>query len=106
MQDTVNTSVKILLAYDIVPETQESYYQYMLGEMMPRIQSMGFGMEMAWHTAFGNYPLRLVVFVAESRAIADNVLNSTEWDEMETRLQQYVANYSKRVVKYQNKFQF
>ena len=107
MQDTVNTSVKILLSYDIIPETQEGYYQFMLGEMVPRVQSMGLGMEAAWHTAYGNYPNRLVVFVAESREVADSVLNSNEWDEMETRLQPLVENYSRRVVKYQkNKFQF
>lgn len=106
MQDTVNTSVKILLSYDIIPETQESYYQFMLGEIVPRVQSMGLGMEMAWHTAYGDYPNRLVVFVAESRELADSVLNSNEWDEMETRLQPLVENYSRRVVKYQNRFQF
>lgn len=106
MQDRIDLAVKILLSYDIIPETQESYYQYMLGEMVPRVQSMGLGMEMAWHTAYGNYPNRLVVFIAESRELADGILNSTEWDEMETRLQQFVSDYSKKVVKYQNKFQF
>ncbi len=97
---------KVLLSYDIIPETQESYYQFMLGEMVPTVQKMGLGMAEAWHTAVGNYPLRLVAFVGETRESVDNVLESEQWEELETRLQQYVTNYTRRIVPFRNRFQF
>ncbi|MBI2976841.1 MAG: hypothetical protein HY872_13980 [Chloroflexi bacterium] len=97
---------KILLSYDIIPETQESYFQFMLGEMVPAVQRLGLGMAEAWHTAVGNYPLRLVVFVGESEEAVEQVLASPEWDDYETRLQHYVTNYTRRVVPFRDRFQF
>ncbi len=97
---------KVLLSYDIIPETQESYFQFMLGEMVPAVQRLGLGMAEAWHTAVGNYPLRLVVFVGESEEAVEQVLAGPEWDDYETRLQQYVTNYTRRVVPFRDRFQF
>lgn len=106
MKNEFEGYMKVLLSYDIIPETQETYYQFMLGELVPAVQSMGLGMAEAWHTAVGNYPLRLVAFVGESRTQVDEVLGSEKWDELETRLQQYVTNYKRRTVPFRDRFQF
>ncbi len=106
MTDEQNSYTKVLLTYDIIPETQETYYQFMLGELVPTVQGMGLGMAEAWHTAVGNYPIRLVTFVGESREAVDKVLESEQWEELESRLQQYVTNYSRRTVPFRNRFQF
>jgi hypothetical protein len=99
--------VKLLLTYDIRPEVQDSYFQYMLGEMVPALQTLGLQMSGAWHTAYGDYPIRLVEFVAEDRAALQAVLDSPEWDRLETRLQHYILNYSKKVVALrEDQFQF
>jgi hypothetical protein len=106
MTEELEGYIKVLLTYDIIPETQETYYQFMLGEMVPTLQTMGLGMAEAWHTAVGSYPLRLVTFVADSQESASKVLDSEQWEELETRLQQYVVNYKRRVVPFRNRFQF
>ncbi len=99
--------VKLLLTYDIRPEVQDSYFQYMLGEMVPALQTLGLPMSGAWHTAYGDYPIRLVEFIAEDRAALQAVLDSPEWDKLETRLQRYILNYSKKVVALrEDQFQF
>jgi hypothetical protein len=106
MKNEFEGYMKVLLTYDIIPETQETYYQFMLGELVPTVQSMGLGMAEAWHTAVGDYPLRLVAFVGESRAQVDEVIESAKWDELETRLKQYVTNYKRRIVPFRDRFQF
>jgi len=106
MSEEQEAYTKVLLAYDIIPETQESYYQFMLGEMVPTVQKMGLGMAEAWHTAVGNYPLRLVAFVGETRESVDSVIESEQWEDLESRLQQYVTNYTRRIVPFRNRFQF
>ena len=106
MTEDITSYTKVLLTYDIIPETQESYYQFMLGELVPTVQKMGLGMAEAWHTAVGDYPLRLVAFVGESRETVDEVIGSEKWEELESRLQQYVTNYTRRVVPFRNRFQF
>lgn len=106
MADEINDYTKVLLTYDIVPETQETYYQFMLGELVPTVQNMGLGMAEAWHTAVGDYPVRLVTFVGETREKVEKVIESEQWEELETRLQQYVTNYRRRVAPFRNRFQF
>lgn len=106
MTEDLSSYAKVLLTYDIIPETQETYYQFMLGELVPTVQGMGLGMAEAWHTAVGDYPIRLVTFVGETRASVDKVIDSEQWEELETRLQQYVTNYSRRIVPFRNRFQF
>lgn len=99
--------VKFLLTYDIRPEIQDQYFQFVLGEMVPTLQSMGLVMGGAWHTAYGPYPMRLVEFVAEDRATLDRVLASPAWADMESRLQHYVKNYGRKTVPLrENVFQF
>ena len=106
MTDDFTEYTKVLLTYDIIPETQETYYQFMLGELVPTVQGLGLGMAEAWHTAVGDYPIRLVAFVGESRDAVDKVMESDQWEDLETRLQQYVVNYKRRVVPFRNRFQF
>ena len=36
--------VKILFTYDIIPQTAEDYYEFMLGEMVPAVERMGLTM--------------------------------------------------------------
>src|SRR3972149_10848784 len=78
--------VKLILTYDIIGETQDRYYQYMLGEMVPAVQSLGLYMSGAWHTAYGEYPVRLVEFVADDQMALKEELESTAWGRVEGRL--------------------
>lgn len=106
MAEDLSRYTKVLLTYDIIPETQETYYQFMLGELVPTVQGLGLGMAEAWHTAVGDYPIRLITFVGETRAGVDQVIDSEQWEELETRLLQYVTNYTRRIVPFRNRFQF
>lgn len=106
MRRRIGDYVKVILTYDIVPETRDAYYQYVLGEMVPRAETLGLDMVEAWHTLIGNYPQRLVSFVAQNADAARVALDSDEWQEMEERLLHYVVNYQRRTVPMRDVFQF
>lgn len=89
---------KLLLTYDIDPEGQETYFQFMLGELVPAVQTLGLQMSGAWHTAYGRYPARLVEFVGDNHEAVEAVLGTLQWADLEQRLRGYVTNYRKRVV--------
>ena len=38
MTDKTDGYAKVLLTYDIIPETQEAYYQFMMGELVPTVR--------------------------------------------------------------------
>lgn len=97
---------KLLLTYDPIAERREAYFQYVLGEFVPALEQLGLSLCEAWHTAYGSYPLRLSAFVASDESDIDDILASDDFIELEARLQEYVANYNRKVVEYSSNFQF
>ena len=100
------TRIKMLMTYDVVPELQQAYYEFVLGEMIPTAQSMGLVLSEAWHTAYGDYPIRLNGFIARSRQELDRILASAEWQQLEDKLKRFVNGYQRKIVPYREDFQF
>src|SRR5215208_3793677 len=90
---------KLILTYDIEGDVQDNYFQFMVGEMVPAVQAQGLQMSGAWHTAFGEYPMRLVEFIAEDQDALEALLDTPLWSDMERRLRGFVTNYSKKMVR-------
>ena len=98
---------KLLLAYDIDASSDlDSYYQFVSGEFLPAVQQMGLYMLEAWHTAYGAHPIRLTGFVAEDMETISDALDSEVWRRMEDKLLRFVSNYTRRVVRFREGFQF
>ena len=98
---------KLILTYDVQQDMQDTYLQFMLGELVPAVQSLGLQMTGAWHTAYGQYPIRLIEFIGEDQAAIEAVLETPLWNKMETRLLGFVANYSKKTLRVrEDQFQF
>lgn len=97
---------KLLLTYDIRPDAGDAYFQYVLGEFVPTLQNMGLYMLYAWHTAYGDYPVRQIEFVSENLQTVQEIFSSERWSSMETRLQEYTTGYERKLVRYRSGFQF
>ncbi|MBE7555284.1 MAG: hypothetical protein HS126_29900 [Anaerolineales bacterium] len=98
--------VKLLLVYDIKPHREAEYYRYVLGEFLPTLQNMGLVMVEGWHTAYGDYPMRLIAFRAQDESMMHKMLHSDEWRAAKERLLKLVRDYEERVVVARNPFQF
>jgi len=98
--------LKMLLTYNILPEGQENYMRFVLNEFIPALQSMGLANQGVWHTAWGDYPIRLLVFVAESGAVMTRAVESDTFQQAEEKLRGLVSEYSRRVVPFDPGFQF
>ena len=98
--------VKLLLVYDIKPHREAEYYRYVLGEFLPTLQNMGLIMVEGWHTAYGDYPMRLIAFRAQDEMVMQKVMRSDEWKAARDRLLKLVRDYEQRIVVARNPFQF
>jgi hypothetical protein len=98
--------VKLLLSFDPLPGKREAYFHYVLGEFVPTLEHLGLQMCEAWHTAYGAYPLRLTGFLASDRDTLEDILTSHDFKDLETRLQEFVINYQRRIVPMKKRFQF
>lgn len=104
--DIDRRSVKLLMTYDPVPELRESYFDFMMGEFIPRLERLGLTMCESWHTAYGEYPLRLIAFMAPDGRTMQDVLTSQAFTVLEDGLKAYVFNYRRRTVPGRGWFQF
>lgn len=98
--------VKLLLVYNIKPNREAEYYRYVLGEFLPTLQNMGMIMVDGWHTAYGDYPTRLIALRAENEVEMQNILNSSQWKTAKQKLSKLVREYEERIVPARNGFQF
>ena len=98
--------VKLLLSYDIPQDLQQSYYSFVTGEFVPQANSIGLELAEVWETVYGNYPQRLIVFVARDAQTANQAISSERFKRMEKKLRRFVENYTCRLVNYQSHFQF
>ena len=98
--------VKLLLAYNIKPNREAEYYRFVLGEFLPSLQDIGLMMTEGWHTAYGEYPIRLIAFKAQDDADIYHILKSSEWNDGKEKLLKFVQDYEERLVSAKNVFQF
>jgi hypothetical protein len=97
---------KLLLSYNIRLQHQEVYMRFVINDLIPGLQGMGLKNSGVWHTEYGDYPIRLLEFVADSSQVMDKALGSEEFRDLEERLKSFVEDYSRRVVAFDSRFQF
>lgn len=97
--------VKLLLEYEVMQDTVQEYYQFVMGQYVPALQSMGLQMSEAWHTAYGDAPNRLLGFVCGDWDTMNSLLESDVWLDLNTELEKYVSDLQYKVVPYRGGFQ-
>lgn len=101
----IHPKYKILLSYDIDASLQEAHYRFLTTEFIPGLRDMGLYLIGIHQTLWGNYPLRLAEFVAESLDIVQTALKSEKFLELEQKFTQSTSNYSRKVIPYRSGFQ-
>ena len=98
--------VKVLMTWDIAPEREQEYFEFVIGEFVPGVQRIGLQPVEAWATMYGDQPQIQVGLVAEDVMSARRALNSAEWLRISEQLMAFVRNYSQKIVPARGGFQF
>ena len=98
--------VKVLMTWDISPEREQEYYEFVISEFVPGVQRMGLQPIDAWLTVYGNHPQIQVGLMAMEASTARRALNSPEWFRISDQLLTFVTNYSHKIVPARGGFQF
>ena len=102
----MSEQVKLILAFDIRAGQENAYRRFVLEDFLPQAQEMGLVPTDAWHTAYGNYPSRLLGFVAEDMPALQAARDNQRWRSLWKKLEGYTANLSLRVVPFKGGFQW
>lgn len=99
-------AVKLIMTWDISPQSEQEYFEFVVREFIPGVQRMGLELHDAWATVFGNRPQIQVGAVIPDGSEAEVVLNSQEWNSLHNQLMDYVVNYEEKLVPSRGGFQF
>jgi hypothetical protein len=100
------SGLKLLLSYNIRGNDMQAYYEFVLGRYIPIMQSLGLEMSEAWHTEYGNYPVRLIGFVSRDEETMMRVLGDDAWEDLNDQLAEYVTDFSYKVIPYTVGFRY
>jgi hypothetical protein len=99
-------AVKLIMTWDISPEHEQEYFEFVIREFLPGMQQLGFELSDAWATVYGNYPQIMVGVVQSSLSDARQAMHSQEWKNLNNKLLDYVVNYTQKIVQAHGGFQY
>lgn len=108
MAELGKDNVKLIMRWDIKPEREQDYFEFVVREWVPGITRLGLEPTGAWYTAYSHnkQPQILAEGLAEDLPTMRRILNSKDWDRLHLRLLEYVLNYEHKVVRVTGDFQF
>lgn len=98
-------SYKLLMTWDIVPEREQEYFEFVVREFIPGVQRLGFELTDAWATIYGTQPQIMVAATLPSLEKIQQAMRSSEWISLSNQLQDFVQNFTQKVVEAQGGFQ-
>lgn len=97
--------VKLILSWDIKPDLEQEYFEFVVREFVPGITKMGIQPTDAWYTLYGDCSQILTAGVAKDTVSVRKILNSAEWNKLEDKLLDFVDNLERKVVPARQGFQ-
>lgn len=98
--------VKLIFTWDIAPDREQDYFEFMVREFIPGVQRLGFELTDAWATVYGSQPQIMVGVVLPSISKARQVMRTSEWNSLYNKLLDHVVNFSSKIVESRRGFQF
>ena len=93
------------MTWDITPEHEQEYFDFVVREYIPGIQRFGCDLMDAWATVYGARPQIMIGAVVANVKKARQLLLSEEWIKVTNRLLDFIQNYSMKVVEAKSGFQ-
>jgi hypothetical protein len=97
---------KLIMTWDINPEHEQEYFEFLVREFLPEVQKLGFQLSDAWVTVYGEQPQILVGAVLPSIKQVNEVMETAQWSTLITKLLEYVRNFESKIVPASGGFQF
>ena len=97
--------VKLLMTWDIKPGSETEYFEFIVKEFAPGMMRLGMQPTEAWYTLYGNGSQILTGSITEDLDSMHNILGSDDWQQLQTKLFDYVANFNSKIVRATSRFQ-
>ncbi len=98
-------AAKLWMSWDIKPGMEQEYFEFMVREFVPGITKLGIQPTESWYSIYGNCPQILTAGIADTPQSIRQVLNTEEWQALQDKLESFVDNLEKKVIKAGGGFQ-
>jgi len=98
-------TAKLLMSWDIKPGVEQEYFEFVVREFVPGITKLGIQPTEAWYTVYGNCPQILTAGVADNFDAIRKILATEEWRALQGKLETFVDNLERKVIRAGGGFQ-
>ena len=98
-------TVKLLITWDILPNQEQEYFEFVISDFMPEIKQLGIRPIEIWYTIYGEQPQIMIAAKTQSQAALNVAMASKEWQRLLDNLMQFVENFSYKVIPSRTGFQ-
>ena len=98
-------TVKLLMTWDILPDREQEYFEFVISDFLPEIKQLGIRPVDAWYTMYGDQPQIMVSAKTQSQAALNVTMASKEWQRLHNNLLKFVENFSFKVISAKTGFQ-
>lgn len=98
-------AAKVLMSWDVRPETESEYFEFLVHEFIPGLNKLGIDDIQVWYTQYGDCEQKLASGITNSIETMHDALTSSGWDQLNDKLQQFVENFSQKVISATGGFQ-
>jgi len=99
-------SAKLILTWDINPEREQEYFEFVVREFLPEVQKLGFKLSDAWVTVYGDQPQILVAAILPTVHAIQKIIYSDPWTKLVGKLLDFVTDFQEKIVSSNGGFQF
>jgi hypothetical protein len=98
-------TVKLLMTWDILPNQEQEYFEFVMGDFLPEIKLLGIRPVDVWYTLYGEQPQIMIAAKTQSQAALNVAMASKEWQRLLDSLVQFVENFSYKIISARTGFQ-
>ncbi|MAU01500.1 MAG: hypothetical protein CL608_30555 [Anaerolineaceae bacterium] len=91
-------AAKLLMRWDVRPETESEYFEFLVHEFIPGLNKLGISDIQVWYTQYGDCEQKLASGIANTTERMQDALNSESWELLNDKLQEFVDNFSQKVI--------
>lgn len=92
--------IKLILSWDVLPDQDREYFEFMVGEFTPKLTALGLEPIEAWLTMWSrNSPQIIFVAMTEDLTTMRKILATPQWEGMKSKLLNYVTNFNQKVIR-------
>lgn len=97
--------VKLLMQWDIKAGREQDFSEFVVREFAPRLMKLGIEPTEILYTMYGSGPQMYTSVVVDNQDKLAEILDSDAWSALQKKLQNYIVNYSQKILPDSGNFQ-